>query len=118
MLAGALWVFLSVIPILIFRAWMTLVSTPESIKDVRAIGKMLPSILAGYVAFSYFLGILSDYELRVFSIHGLVADAVCWEGNSLMLANEYSQTFKPLRGQRIFTLLESQPRLAYKVVFV
>ena len=63
-LAGALWVFLSVIPILIFRAWMTLVSTPESIKDVRAIGKMLPSILAGYVAFSYFLGILSDYEFE------------------------------------------------------
>ena len=113
-LAGALWVFLSVIPILIFRAWMTLVSTPESIKDVRAIGKMLPSILAGYVAFSYFLGILSDYELRVFSIHGLVA-MLFVVGNSFMLANEYSQTFKPLRGQRIFTLLESQPRLAYKV---
>jgi len=47
-------------------------------------------------------------------VHDVIAIAVIIF-NSFMIANEFSQTLRPLRGQPIFTVLESQPRLAYRV---
>jgi len=46
-LAGALWAFLSILPILVYYEYRTLISSPKSVKDVKAICKALPFCCIG-----------------------------------------------------------------------
>jgi hypothetical protein len=108
-LAGALWVFLSVFPIVSFRQWWPAMPAPESVRDFRSIVKILALSVLALVTLNYGLGVLSEHQLKIGSVHGLVA-VLCIVFNSVVISAEYSKTFKPLRGQPILTILENHPR--------
>lgn len=66
-LAGALWVFLAIWPIILFRRWHATVSIPASLRDIRSIGTLLVSSSTFLFIFVSSLFILSESKLKIFT---------------------------------------------------
>ena len=111
-LAGALWVFLAIWPIILFRYWRTTVSIPASFRDIRSIGTLLASSSSFLFIFIYSLGVLSEYKLKILTLQGSMCVGemilISW-----IFSFEYRSTFTPLR-EGSLQLLKSEPWAAYR----